>query len=257
MSRELISKILKKKPNIKEPGLQVTLTRIKKRLDLKSIDQAACFYIKKNNLDINVSSIIDDVTRRAVQDELVAIRPISVIKPNSGKKSPKLLSKSDDPFIENATFAAAISNAEIYPVIYLFENSVRNFVVAVMKNNFGDNWWEEKVEKINTGIQKNVIIRKLAEKEAPWHSGRGADPIYFTDIDDLKKIISTNSAEFRKILAGKYDHLGVWIDEIEKTRNILAHNNPVTKKDRDRLMLYAHDWSKLASIIFDKLMPNA
>lgn len=253
MSRKLINKILLKKPSIKEAGLQVTLTRIKKRHDLKSIDQAACFYIKKNNLDINVSSIIDDITRRAVQEELITSKSITVIAPNSKKKIRKLPSKSEDPFIDNVTFSAANSNAEVYPIIYLFENSVRGFVVSVMKKKYGTNWWHEKVEKVNTKIHENVTVRKLAEKAAPWHSGRGADPIFFTDIEDLKKIINTNSAEFRKILGDKFDHLAVWIEEIEKTRNILAHNNPVTKKDRDRLMVFAHDWSKLAIIAFEKL----
>lgn len=252
MSRNLINKILQKKPNIKEAGLQVTLTRIKKRHDLRSIDQAACFYIKKNNLDVNVSSIIDDVTRRAVQEELTADKP-TVSKLSARKRPLKLPSKSDDPFVDNTTFSSANNNAEIYPMIYLFENSVRNFVAAIMKKDFGDNWWADKVETVNTGVHKNVTIRRLAEKEAPWHSSRGADPIFFTDIDDLKTIINSNGAVFRKILAGKYNHLIVWIEEIEKTRNILAHNNPVTKKDRERLMVYAHDWSKLAVIVFEKL----
>ncbi|GEM_PF-3495146 len=251
MSKNLISQILNKKLNIKREGLQVTLSRIKKRLDLKSIDQAACYYIKKNKLDINVSSIIDDVTRKAVQDELALGKPanLSPVK----RKSKKPLPKSDDPFINNQVFSAANNNAEIYPVIYLFENSIRNFVATVMKRNFKDNWWADKIETVNTTIHKNVTIRKSAEKEAPWHSSRGADPIYFTDIDDLKKIINSNSREFRQVLGDKFEHLTVWIDEIEKTRNILAHNNPVTKKDRDRLLLYAHDWSKLAKIVFEKL----
>lgn len=254
MSRNLINKILQKKPSIKEAGLRVTLTKIKKRLDLKSVDQAACFYIKKNGLDINVSSIIDDITRKAVQEELIPSKPANLItNSKSKKKSSKPLIKSVDPFVDNQSFNAANSNAEVYPVVYLFENSVRNFVVAVMKKKYGEGWWAERVEKINTKIHDNVKIRKLAEKAAPWHSSRGVDPIFFTDIDDLKKIINTNSAEFRKVLGDKFDHLTVWIEEIEKTRNILAHNNPVTKKDQDRLKLYAHDWSKLSVLVFEKL----
>lgn len=248
MPKDLISQILNNKSDVKRESLKVTLSRIKKRLDLKSIDQAACYYIKKNNLDINVSSIIDDVTRRAVQDEFAP-----AAKRIARKKSPKLPSKSEDPFIGDVAFSAASNNAEIYPTVYLFENSVRYFVAAVMKKDFGENWWTDKVETVNTGVQKNVTIRRLAEKEAPWHSSRGADPIFFTDIDDLKTIINSNGAVFRKILAGKYNHLIVWIEEIEKTRNILAHNNPVTKKDRERLMVYAHDWSKLAEIVFEKM----
>jgi len=254
MARDLLSQILEKKSDVKRPGLKVTLSRIKKRLDLKSIDQAACFYIKKNNLDINVSSIIDDVTRKAVQDEFASEnRPNPAIKISKRKQNQKPLLKSDDPFVDNQTFNAAYSNAEIYPIIYLFENSVRSFIVAVMKKDFGDSWWTEKVEKVNTRIKENVEIRRLAEKEAPWHSTRGADPIYYTDIDDLKKILNTYSKEFRKILKGKFEHVIVWIDEIEKTRNTLAHNNPVTKRDRDRLMLYAHDWGKYVNYIYEEL----
>ncbi|TAH53544.1 MAG: hypothetical protein EYC68_03345 [Chloroflexota bacterium] len=66
MKRNLIKEIAAK-TRVKEEGLGVTLSRIKKREDLRSIEQAACYYIKKNNLDINVSSIMDDVTRAAVQ----------------------------------------------------------------------------------------------------------------------------------------------------------------------------------------------
>jgi len=254
MPKDLISQILTKKSNIKKPGLQVTLTRIKKRLDLKSIDQAACYYIKKYNLDINVSSVIDDITRKVVQDGSISKdRFRSSTKIRGGKQIRKPVSKSEDPFLDNQTFDTAYNNAEIYPIIYMFENSVRQFVVAVMKRKFGGNWWTERVETVNTKIHQNVTTRKLAEKEAPWHSGRGADPIFFTDIDDLKKIINTNSKEFREILAGKFEHVIVWIDEIEKTRNILAHNNPGAKKDKDRLVLYAHDWSKYTQTIFEKL----
>jgi len=247
MPRDLMGEILVKKPNIKRSGLEVTLSRTKRRLDLKSIEQAACFYIKKNNLDINVSSIIDDVTRRAVQNELVLGKPTNLSPVR--RKPPKSLPKSDDPFIDNQMFNAANNNAEIYPVVYLFENSVRNFVVAVMKKNYGNDWWTEKVEKVNTRIRDNVNIRRLAEKESPWHSKRGADPIYYTDIEDLEKIINTYSKDFRKILKGKFEHVIVWIDEIEKTRNILAHNNLVAKKDRERLTVFARDWGEFARLI--------
>lgn len=254
MSRNLLDEILTKKPDIKRSGLKVTLSRNKKRFDLKSIEQAACFYIKKNNLDINVSSIIDDVTRKAVQDNLNPKSPRN--SPNQMPKrrqNLKSATKSDDPFIENEIFNAAYDNAEIYPVIYLFENSVRRFVVAVMKKNFGDNWWTEKVEKVNATIQKNVEIRRLAEKEAPWHSRRGANPIFYTDIKDLEKIINTYSKEFRKVLKNKFEHVIVWIDEIEKTRNILAHNNPVAKKDHNRLMVFAHDWSEYSKLVNERI----
>jgi len=66
MARNLIREILAKKPGLKEDGLRVTLSRIKNREDLKSIEQAACYYIKKNGIKVNVSSVMDAVTRDAV-----------------------------------------------------------------------------------------------------------------------------------------------------------------------------------------------
>lgn len=77
MARNLIQEIAEKS-KLKEEGIRVTLSRIKRREDLRSIEQAACYYIKKNNLNINVSSIMDDVTRSAVQK----FKSKSVAQPN-------------------------------------------------------------------------------------------------------------------------------------------------------------------------------
>src|SRR5687767_9132518 len=113
MPRDLSGEILAKRPDIKRPGLQVTLSRIKKRLDLKSIEQAACYYIKNNYLDINVSSIIDDVTRKAVQDNLTSgSSNNSLNQPIRKRLKRRSVSKSDDPFIENQVFNSAYNNAE-------------------------------------------------------------------------------------------------------------------------------------------------
>lgn len=250
MGRDLLGEIIKKKGNIKRPGLKVTLSRTKKRHDLRSIDQAACYYIKRHGLDINVSSVIDDVTRKAVQDYF---RPpedhgTQSLAKAATRRRTRIVGPAD-PFLDDGVVRAANSNVEIYPVVYLFENSVRTFVVRVMEKNFGTNWWTDKV---HPKIQERVEIRRLAEKQAPWHSKRGADPIYYTDIGDLEKIMNTFSREFRKVLP-KFDHAIVWIDEIEKTRNILAHNNRVAKKDMDRLKLFAHDWSECAKDVYERL----
>ena len=48
MNRDFVQEIVNK-TGVKEKGLRVTLSRIKKRHDLKSIEQAACYYIKKKD----------------------------------------------------------------------------------------------------------------------------------------------------------------------------------------------------------------
>jgi len=87
MKRNLISEIIQKKPEVKEKNLRATLSKIKNKYDLTSTEQAACFYIKKNNLNINVSSIIDDVTRRVIQNNLTRTVSPPVIKPSSSTKT--------------------------------------------------------------------------------------------------------------------------------------------------------------------------
>jgi len=86
MNRNLVREIVKK-TSVKEKGLRVTLSRIKKRHDLKSIEQAACYYIKNKRLDINISSLIDDVTRKLFQELITAPpRRSSFAKDTPGKR---------------------------------------------------------------------------------------------------------------------------------------------------------------------------
>ena len=124
MPKDLMSQILSKKSNIKREGLQVTLSRIKKRLDLRTIEQAACFYVKQHGLDINVSSVIDDVTRKAVQDRLSpgdqeALRSESKGHRPKKRRIPKPEGAFTDPFVDSSVIGAAYSNVELYPVVSL------------------------------------------------------------------------------------------------------------------------------------------
>ncbi len=164
-----------------------------------------------------------------------------------GSSSPKL--GFVDPFIDNRTIYSSIRNAELYPVVYLFENSVRRMIAAVMEKEFGKNWWDTQV---HPSIRQAVEIRRNEERGYPWHSRRGAKPVYYTDISDLRRIINSHNRIFAKAF-GKIPRVELWIEEIEKTRNTLAHNNPISRRDRERLLVYARDWSEFAKSVFPKL----
>src|SRR3989304_4068674 len=49
-----------------------------------------------------------------------------------------------------------------YEIFYCLERSIRSLIVQLMKEKYGDNWWEEKVKE---DIRKNVEanIKKEAE----------------------------------------------------------------------------------------------
>lgn len=77
----------------------------------------------------------------------------------------------------------------VYPTLYIFENSVRDLIEAVLRDEFGPDWWEVAVP---ARIQKRAQDHKDAEGKDPWHGARGGRPIDYVFLDDLWAIISTS-----------------------------------------------------------------
>jgi hypothetical protein len=145
-----------------------------------------------------------------------------------------------DPFLPKKLINEAVEMAKIYPVLYLFENSVRNLIKVVLEKKYGSNWWDTRVP---SGVKQEVEKRLLKEKENRWHGKRGVHKIFYTNIGDLNSIISNNWADFEDMFLSQ-----AWIksriDEIEFSRNVVAHNNPLSDHDIKRLKIYFEDWIK-------------
>lgn len=209
-----------------------------------------------SELGINVNKYVEsdddwETIRTAGGGSLPQTQPQkTTISKTPKPKKLKVTDLPDDPYLSLRDATASTKNAELYPTVYAFENSFRRFVANVMERKFSSDWWTKKVSK---GTKDKVEIRRLGEKRYPWHSRRNADPVYYTDISDLTKILKTNAKEFREILGKNYERALVWIEDIERTRHVIAHNNPVMKKDRERLEMSARDWSVLARDSFSKL----
>ena len=205
--------------------------------------------------DINISKFSTDNDLAAIRTAIGSMYPsfgrTERMKTRSKGESWRPPQSTDvyiDPFVDDLLVSAALKNAQLYPIVYVFENSVRRFVAMIMEKEFGPKWWEDKVDD---KIKKTVQIRRSEESHYPWHSKRGVEPIYYTDIDDLRKIINTNGQVFRKFC--QIQRIQLWVEEIEKTRNTLAHNNSVARKDRERLAVYARDWSDFAKSVFNRI----
>lgn len=134
--------------------------------------------------------------------------------------------------------------SEVYKILYLFENSVRHVILSIMESKYGSNWWETKVSK---EIRDKVEKRMIAERKNRWHSRRGAHRIFYTDIEDLSAIITTNWQDFKDMFPDL-----IWvksrIDSIGLSRNIVAHNNPLPNREIQRLKIYFDDWMRQLKI---------
>jgi len=128
--------------------------------------------------------------------------------------------------------------AEIYPKYYVLENSIRIVIMRVMQARHGKDWWEATAGK---DVRDRVAKRIEKEAKQPWHGKRGSHKIFYSDFGDLKSIIAKNWDDFKQFFptAG-------WIyqklDELEHPRNVMAHHNPLSGQDVQRIDLYFSDW---------------
>lgn len=147
-----------------------------------------------------------------------------------------------DPLLGEKVMAEAREMAEqVYPLLYVFENSVREMIIRVMQGAHSANWWDTKVPQ---PIREEVHKRKAKEDQNPWHGKRGAHPIYYTDLEHLARIVQNNWTDFNTILPTP-QWLTQRVNEIGHSRNPVAHMNPLSKDDVDRIKVYFRDWTKL------------
>lgn len=130
------------------------------------------------------------------------------------------------------------SMATVYTAIAAFENSVRRFVVKVLMENKGENWWEEGVSE---KIRKFAESRKKEEEKIRWHTRRGESMINYTEFGDLVSIMSQNIDLFEDYIIS-IDWARQIIQTIERSRNVIMHSGELGRKDIERIGTNIRDW---------------
>lgn len=146
-----------------------------------------------------------------------------------------------DPILpEKVIGEAKLMAEEVYPVLYVLENSIRELILRVMRKH-GDNWWNSKVPR---PIRDEVAKRIADETQNPWHGKRGAHPIFYTDLLHLVRIVQNNWTDFQTIIPS-IQWLSQRLEDLSRSRNPAMHMNPLGKRDIDRVKLYFQDWESL------------
>lgn len=218
-----------------------------------SREQAAALLASENAIDIS---------KFLTQEELSALRglqaqPSQVVKKIVSKKmitQPKIMQfatglRVQDPLLSDKILREAGEMANVYPVIYTFENSVRNVISLVLTKKYGANWWDTQVKP---KMQQKVKERMDKESANRWHVKRGSAPIFYTDIKDLLSIIRDNWIDFVGLFPSQ-SWIESRISDIEMSRNIVAHNNPLAKRDIQRISVYFEDWVDQLKVVKDNI----
>jgi hypothetical protein len=250
----------------KKPHVKVLREVIAKKLNIKTSQ----IYKKAKDLAISVQAETEDgiyllaaktgisLNRYLPKEKVDKVRDFlfrlnqqsQTSRPESPRKKPadKMFNlrvgkafKVTDPLLPNKVLAEAKEMAEeVYPLLYVFENSVREMIIRIMQSAHGFNWWDTNVPK---DIRQEVERRKAKEDQNPWHGKRGAYAIYYSDLEHLGRIVQNNWADFKAILP-TIQWLTQRIDEISHSRNPVAHMNPLSKDDIQRIKVYFSDWEK-------------
>jgi hypothetical protein len=135
---------------------------------------------------------------------------------------------------------------EGYAIMFILENSIRSFISRILMNTYGSSWWDNvKTKKSLEDVVKKVDGRKSKDSENWYHSKRGVHEIYYTDYPELLQLMRSLSSDFQNYFKkGSEKSLLDKLSELSPTRNVIAHNNPITKDDFERLKVHSKDWFK-------------
>lgn len=142
------------------------------------------------------------------------------------------------PHLDAGVESDAQRMVEPFVILYLFENSLRNFVVRILTDVHGPNWWSRVVAKQD--ILNKVSGRQKLEGMNKWHVPRGSHEIFYTDLEDLTYFLR------KEAVFQKYLDVDLWATTINKvvklSRNIVDHHNPLPQREIGRLKQILEDW---------------
>jgi hypothetical protein len=139
----------------------------------------------------------------------------------------------DDNFV-----AAAKQMAAVYVAIVAFENAARELVTNVLREEAGDDWWDQRVsEKIRTAATN----RNAEEAKNRYHTQRGDAPITYTDLKALANIVRQNWETFEPFLPSM-EWADAMFDTIERSRNVIMHSGTLERQDVARVGMAIRDW---------------
>jgi hypothetical protein len=148
-----------------------------------------------------------------------------------------------------AEFSAPIRDgaekmSRLYVAFFCFENSVRELVSQKLRDAYGDNWWDTRIP---ANIKSKVENRKKQEEKNKWHQPRSRNNINYTDFGDMPGIILNNWSEFEDLFDSQ-EWVKARFGDMEKSRNVIAHNNVLEDGEIERIRLYLQDWARIAGL---------
>lgn len=137
----------------------------------------------------------------------------------------------------------ALEMARLYAVLYSFENHVRQFIRETLSENEGVNW----IDKLPTKVLQHAQGRQETAMKDSWLEGEKTDLLGFLDFGHLAQTIVGKWEHFEAIIPSQH-WLKQRMDELEKSRNFIAHNRMLLPSEFQRMYMYIADWNRVVGL---------
>jgi hypothetical protein len=255
IDKKLLSSIKTKGGKVSPRAIYKGINKIRGRFGNSiSKEEASYIYAAKIGIDIykhlmDKPEELRNHVRELISSNKQVINRRDSLSKVKGYRAVKILRikdiEIDDPLLQPKTIEDAKKMAEVYPIIYIFENSIRNFVRKAMDKAYPEGWWNEK--RIPTDPFRKANSRKEEEGKNLWHGTRSSNMLDYIDLDELEKVISKNTetlTPYFKWLPKDLEWLKMKIKELYPSRNVIAHCNPLSNDDIQRVKVICRDWQK-------------
>ena len=138
---------------------------------------------------------------------------------------------------------SALEMARLYAVLFCFENEVREFIRETLQEKVGMAWTDGLPAKVKEFAEG----RKATALADSWIEGEKTDLLGFVDFGHLAQIIISSWEHFEDVLPSQH-WLKQRMDELEKSRNFIAHNRMLLPSEFQRLYMYIADWNRVVGL---------
>lgn len=137
----------------------------------------------------------------------------------------------------------AIEVGRLYVVLHCFENEIRTLIRETLEEEEGAEW----LEKLPVKVKRNAEMRQKEALRDSWLEGEKADLLGFIDFGDLASIIIGKWSFFEDIIPSQH-WLQQRMDELERSRNFIAHNRMLLPSEFQRMYMYIADWNRVIGL---------
>lgn len=133
----------------------------------------------------------------------------------------------------------ALEMARLYAVLHCFENEVRSLIRETLEEKEGADW----IDKLPAKIKQHAESRQKTAFSDSWLEGEKSDTLGFVDFGHLSSIILEKWKHFEALIPSQH-WLKRRMDELEKSRNFIAHNRMLLPSEFQRIYMYIADWNR-------------